>query len=103
MSVIDFMTETLERRHAWVKCLFSLSRESGLTVTISKENTQMEIIFLDASSHLYMRVCPSVRPSVCPSVNNYENGVRGASDAEYSALFVKGKSKTVTQTPSENQ
>ena len=29
--------------------------------------------FLDASSHLYMRVCPSVRvsvrPSVCPSVN----------------------------------
>ena len=24
--------------------------------------------FLDASSHLYMRVCPSVRMSVCPSV-----------------------------------
>ena len=23
------------------------------------------VIFLDASSHLYMRVCPSVRPSVC--------------------------------------
>ena len=25
-------------------------------------------LFLDASSHLYMRVCPSVRPSVCPYV-----------------------------------
>ena len=24
--------------------------------------------FLDASTHLYKRVCPSVRPSVCPSV-----------------------------------
>ena len=24
-----------------------------------------QIIFLDASSHLYMRVCPSVRPYVC--------------------------------------
>ena len=24
--------------------------------------------FLDASTHLYMRVCPSVRPSVRPSV-----------------------------------
>ena len=25
-------------------------------------------VFLDASSHLYKRVCPSVRPSVGPSV-----------------------------------
>ena len=25
--------------------------------------------FLDASTHLYMRVCPSVRPSVRPSVH----------------------------------
>ena len=25
-------------------------------------------IFLDASSHLYMRVCPSVRRSFCPLV-----------------------------------
>ena len=26
---------------------------------------------LDASSHLYKRVCPSVRPYVCPSVTRY--------------------------------
>ena len=26
------------------------------------------LLFLDASSHLYMRVCPSVRPSIRPSV-----------------------------------
>ena len=25
-------------------------------------------MFLDASTHLYMRVCPSVRPSIRPSV-----------------------------------
>ena len=27
-------------------------------------------IFLDASSHLYNRVCPSIGPSVGPSVHN---------------------------------
>ena len=26
-------------------------------------------VFLDASSHLYKRVCPFVCPSVCPSVH----------------------------------
>ena len=29
---------------------------------------QMIARFLDASTHLFMRVCPSVRPSVHPSV-----------------------------------
>merc|ERR1712002_453648 len=29
------------------------------------------LLFLDASSHLYRRVCPSVCPYVRPSVTNY--------------------------------
>ena len=33
-------------------------------------NKQPRIRFLDASKHLYKRVCPSVRPSVCPSVRS---------------------------------
>ena len=41
------------------------------------------IHFLDAPSHLYKRVCPSVRRSVTPSLRR----VLGASYAEYSALF----------------
>ena len=52
--------------------------------------------FLDAPSHLYKRVCPSVRPSVRravgPSVRRSVTPslrrVRGASYAVYSALFV---------------
>ena len=47
--------------------------------------------FLDASSHLYKRVCPSVRPSVRrsvrPSVTPSLRRLLGASYAEYSALF----------------
>ena len=51
--------------------------------------------FLDASSHLYKRVCPSVRPSVGPSVRRSVRRsvtpslrrLRDASNAEYSALF----------------
>ena len=43
---------------------------------------------LDASSHLYKRVCPSVRRSVGPSGTPSLKRVRGASDAEYSALFL---------------
>ena len=44
--------------------------------------------FLDASSHLYKRVCPSVRPSVVPSVCDAfakiaENGVMQDGDASY--------------------
>ena len=27
---------------------------------------ELSTFFLEASSHLYKRVCPSVRPSVCP-------------------------------------
>ena len=34
----------------------------------SKENKREILPFLDAPSHLYKRVCPSVRPSVGPSV-----------------------------------
>ena len=44
-------------------------------------------LFLDAPSHLYKRVCPSVRRSVTPSLR----GLLGASYAEYSALLKKGK------------
>ena len=38
------------------------------------------LLFLDASSHLYQRVCPSVRPSVSPSVHLI-GGRRGPLDA----------------------
>ena len=47
--------------------------------------------FLDAPSHLYKRVCPSVRGSVCPSVSIKKNAVYrvlGASDVGYPALFL---------------
>ena len=38
------------------------------------EDFPMGKFFLDAYSHLYVRVCPScVRPSVCPSVSIKEN------------------------------
>ena len=46
--------------------------------------------FLDAPSHLYMRVCPSVRPSVGPQVRLSRvifRRVLGASCAVYPALF----------------
>ena len=42
--------------------------------------------FLDAPSHLYKRVCPSVRPSVGPSRVIFRR-VLGASCAVYPALF----------------
>ena len=53
------------------------------------------IFFLDASSHLYKRVCPSVGRSVGPSVRNAfvkiaETGVMRDGDASYvvfTALF----------------
>ena len=45
---------------------------------------QGKSIFLDASSHLYMRVCPSVGPSVGLSVGNanFENLIKWCSTAE---------------------
>ena len=53
-------------------------------------------LFLDASSHLYKRVCPSVRRSIRPSVRNAfvkiaENGLMQDGDASYvvyTALFL---------------
>ena len=39
---------------------------SALNVAVDKVG--MFVLFLDASSHLYKRVCPSVRQSVRPSV-----------------------------------
>ena len=46
---------------------FSFSIRSSPLVQRRKVTSQS---FLDASSHLYMRSCPSVRPSVGPSVGN---------------------------------
>ena len=40
----------------------------ALNVPIRKKTDFQVLVFLDASSHLYKRVCPSVRPNVCPSV-----------------------------------
>ena len=53
------------------------------------------LAFLDAPSHLYKRVCLSVRRSICPSVcRSIRRSVtpsfkrlRDASNAEYSSLF----------------
>ena len=39
----------------------SSGQKHGLSV-------ELHALSFDASSHLYVRVCPSVRPSVCPSV-----------------------------------
>ena len=44
------------------------------------------VLFLDAPSHLYKRVCPSVRPSVS-ILKNAVYRVLGASYAGYPALF----------------
>ena len=43
------------------------SRDPTLFVR-TPENIRRVTEFLDASSHLYKRVCPSVHPSVCPSI-----------------------------------
>ena len=50
-------------------------------------------VFLDASSQLYKRVCPSVRPSVRPLVRNAsvkiaENCVMQDEDASYAEVHV---------------
>ena len=42
----------------------------------TKDVLNLAVIFLDASSHLYKRVCPSVRPSVCLSVRLYVRPLR---------------------------
>ena len=57
-----------------------------------RENTSSIVpyfitLFLDAPSHLYKRVCPSVGPSVRPSGTPSLRRLLGASYAEYSALF----------------
>ena len=50
------------------------------------------LMFLDAFSHLYKRVCPSVHPSVCDAfVKIAENGIMQDGDASYAvytALFL---------------
>ena len=44
------------KRHVFTQCIYlRLSRD-----------LQALALFLDASLHLYKRVCPSVGPSVCP-------------------------------------
>ena len=43
--------------------------------------------FFDAPSHLYMRVCPSVCPSVRGSISIKEKRVPGASYVGYPTLF----------------
>ena len=76
-------------------------RRSVCPVLFSKVDL-MYTLFLDAPSHLYMRSCPSVRPSVrrsvCPSVRlsvcpsrvffrRWKVRILGASCAVYPALF----------------
>merc|ERR1712228_199687 len=90
----------------FVVTFFSVKHSANDHVTwnFSMRKHSVVINFLDASSHLYKRVCPSirpsvgppVRPSVRPSVRNAfvkiaENGVmqdEGASRAVYPALFI---------------
>ena len=57
--------------------------------------------FLDAPSHLYMRLCPSVRPSVRRSVPCYfrrwKVRILGASCAVYPALFLSQRNVILSQ------
>ena len=46
-------------------------RERGGLGCLTKAKEKMSEYFLDAPSHLYMRSCPSVRPSVRRSVGPY--------------------------------
>ena len=81
--------------------------KNHIQVWISKSNAFL--YFLEAPSHLYKRVCQSVRPSVRPSgrrsVTPSLRRVLGASYAVCSALFIKlavilflhGKSRVKTQ------
>ena len=50
-------------RNAFVKIA-----ENGVIQDRDASYVVYTALFLDASSHLYKRVCPSVRPSVGPSV-----------------------------------
>ena len=75
----------------------------GYSFMICKKQEGRPLTFLDASSHLYERVCPSVRPSIHPSVHRSHtswnpakvpfstkitgNTSENASYAVYTALF----------------
>ena len=48
----------------------SFSAMKGDVAFLQKRDNSNKDQFLDASLHLYKRVCPSIRPSVCPLVHN---------------------------------
>ena len=62
----------------WSKPPLGLNHSSHPSIHVARDPTGLPLAvvwdvggrgwFLDAPSHLYMRLCPSVRPSVCPSV-----------------------------------
>ena len=98
---------TRTRRQSKTRTRKTRTRRQRRTITRSAECTSLEkwvysyisfshFQFLDAPSHLYKRVCPSVRPSVRRSVGPSGRRsvtpslrrVLGASYAEYSALFL---------------
>ena len=68
-----FKKNTRKKRKATGFCLFPFIKHALEKKCMIKmgfkvaQDTQLH--FMDASSHLYKRVCPSVRPSVCPLVH----------------------------------
>ena len=74
----------------WNIANYSNALYSGLVRKMVKNENLEKLIFLDAPSHLYMRLCPSVRPSVARSVSPSPvifKRALGASCAVYPALF----------------
>ena len=60
-------------------------------VMINTQKRKMVEAFLNAVSHLYQRVCPSIHPSVCRSIRRSVTPVQkrdpGASNGQYWLLF----------------
>ena len=59
-----FSPKQLSHRRQTISSLIQLFRDDFEIITLS-------LLFLDASSHLYKRVCPSVHPSIGPSVTRF--------------------------------
>ena len=69
---------------ASIKKVYNMKqRQNSILSRFPKKSSHSFLYFLDAFSHLYKRVCRSVRRSVTPSLKR----LLGASYAEYSALF----------------
>ena len=102
-DVVSFPGKEMQSLHVAVndaiRMIFSYHRCKNISITdifakrkrvFDKRLSQIGnavLSFLDASSHLYKWVCPSVRPSVHGSVTPVEKPPRGTSNCRFWLLF----------------